>query len=61
MEAKKITDLRVGVRDENRVNVFLDGKFAFSLTIEQVADFKLKFTKSCVNGNVVMYAEHCFY
>ena len=42
MEAKKVTDLRVGVRDENRVNVFLDGKFAFSLTIEQVSDFKLK-------------------
>ena len=42
MEAKKVTDLRVGVRDENRVNVFLDGKFAFSLTIQQIADFKLK-------------------
>ncbi len=42
MEAKKVTDLRVGVRDENRVNVFLDGHFAFSLTIQQVADFKLK-------------------
>ena len=42
MEAKKVTDLRVGVRDENRVNVFLDGKFAFSLTIQQVTDFKLK-------------------
>ena len=42
MEAKKITDLRVGVRDENRINVFLDGKFAFSLTLQQVSDFKLK-------------------
>lgn len=42
MEAKKVTDLRVGVRDENRVNVFLDGKFSFSLTIQQVSDFKLK-------------------
>lgn len=42
MEAKKVTDLRVGVRDENRVNIFLDGHFAFSLTINQVADFKLK-------------------
>lgn len=42
MEAKKVTDLRVGVRDENRVNVFLDGRFAFSLTIQQMADFKLK-------------------
>ena len=51
MEAKKITDLRVGVRDENRVNVFLDGKFAFSLTIEQVADFKLK------RGSILSEAE----
>jgi len=42
LEAKKVTDLRVGVRDENRVNVFLDGKFAFSLTVQQVSDFKLK-------------------
>ena len=42
MEAKKVTDLRVGARNENRVNVFLDGKFAFSLTIAQVSDFKLK-------------------
>ena len=42
MEAKKVTDLRVGVRDNNRVNVFLDGRFAFSLTIKQVSDFKLK-------------------
>lgn len=42
MEAKKVTDLRVGARDENRVNVFLDNKFAFSLTIAQVSDFKLK-------------------
>ena len=38
----KITALKVGVRDPNRVNVFLDGKFTFSLTIKQVGDFKLK-------------------
>ena len=38
----KITDLRAGVKGPNRVNVFLGGKFAFSLTIAQVADFKLK-------------------
>jgi regulatory protein len=42
LEAKKITDLRVGVRDKDRVNIFFDGKFAFSLTIAQVSDFKLK-------------------
>ncbi len=39
---KTITDLRPATRDNNRVNVFLDGKFTFSLTIAQVADFKLK-------------------
>ena len=39
---KTITDLRPATRDNNRVNVFLDSKFAFSLTIVQVADFKLK-------------------
>lgn len=39
---KTITDLRPATRDNNRVNVFLDNKFAFSLTIAQVADFKLK-------------------
>jgi regulatory protein len=39
---KTITDLRPATRDNNRVNVFIDNKFAFSLTIAQVADFKLK-------------------
>lgn len=39
---KTITDLRPATRGNNRVNVFLDNKFAFSLTIAQVADFKLK-------------------
>lgn len=39
---KTITDLRPATRDNNRVNVFLDNKFAFSLTIAQVADLKLK-------------------
>lgn len=53
MEAKKVTDLRVGVRDENRVNVFLDGHFAFSLTIQQVADFKLKRGKILTEAEIL--------
>ena len=53
MEAKKVTDLRVGVRDENRVNVFLDNRFAFSLTIQQVAVFKLKRGKILTEAEIL--------
>ncbi len=37
-----ITKLTPGVRDPNRVNVFLDGYFAFSLDIAQVIDLDVK-------------------
>lgn len=42
MEDYTITKLTAGVRDPNRVNVFLDSHFAFSLDITQVVDFGLK-------------------
>ena len=38
----KITDLKQGVKNQNRVNVFVGGKYSFSLDIAQVVDFKLK-------------------
>lgn len=38
----KITDIKQGVKNPNRVNVFVDGAFAFSLDVSQVVDFKLK-------------------
>lgn len=41
----KITDLKQGVKNPNRVNVFIDGKFLFSLDLAQVVDFKLKVGK----------------
>lgn len=37
-----ITELRQGVRNENRVNVFVGGKFSFSLDISQVVDLGVK-------------------
>lgn len=37
-----ITKLTAGVRDPNRVNVFLDGNFAFSLDVSQVIDLGVK-------------------
>lgn len=39
---KIITKLASGVRDVNRVNVFLDGKFAFSLDVAQVVELQVK-------------------
>lgn len=42
---KTVTDLREAMRDKTRVNVFLDGKFAFSLTIAEVVDLKIKVGK----------------
>ncbi|MBR0372325.1 RecX family transcriptional regulator [Candidatus Saccharibacteria bacterium] len=38
----KITDIRQAVRNENRVNVFVNDKYAFSLDIAQVVDLGVK-------------------
>lgn len=38
----KITELKVGIKNPDRVNVFVNNKFAFSLDISQVVDFHLK-------------------
>ena len=38
----KITNLKQGVKNPNRVNVFVDDKYSFSLDVSQVVDFKLK-------------------
>ena len=37
-----VTDLKQGVKNPNRVNVFIDGKFSLSLDVAQVVDYKLK-------------------
>lgn len=38
----KITSLKQGVRNPNRVNVFVNNKFSFSLDVSQVVDYKIK-------------------
>ena len=40
--AIKITDIKQGVKNPNRVNVFVNGKYAFSLDVVQVVDLKIK-------------------
>ena len=41
----QITDMKSGVHDQNRVNIFLDGEFSFSLDLAQVVDYHLKIGK----------------
>ena len=50
--ALKITELKSGTRDPNRVNVFLDEKFAFSLDLAQVVDFHLKVGKTLTKEEI---------
>ena len=38
----KITSLKQGARNPNRVNVFVNNKFSFSLDVSQVVDYKIK-------------------
>ena len=42
MEKYSITELRQGVKNPNRVNVFIDGKYALSLDVAQVVDMGVK-------------------
>lgn len=38
----RITDIKQAVKNENRVNVFVNDKYSFSLDIAQLVDFKIK-------------------
>ena len=42
MDELKITDIRQAVKNENRVNIFVNGKYSFSLDISQVVDLHIK-------------------
>lgn len=38
----KITDIKQAVKNQDRVNIFVNNKYSFSLNIAQVVDFKIK-------------------
>lgn len=41
----RVTDLKQAIRNKNRINVFIEGEFEFSLDISQVIDFGIKIGK----------------
>lgn len=44
-QSHRITDIKQAVRDQDRVNIYVDDKFFCSLDISQVVDYKLKVGK----------------
>jgi regulatory protein len=38
----KITSIKAQIKNENRVSIFLDGKYSFSLTLDQLLEEKIK-------------------
>ena len=47
-----ITDIRQGVKNPNRANIFINGKYKFSLDITQLVDYKLKIGKSLTQAEL---------
>ena len=53
-----ITNLKQGVKNPNRVNVFVDGKYSFSLDMAQVVDLGVKVGKEISEEELTEYKEN---
>ena len=53
----KITDIRQAVRNENRVNVYVNNKYSFSLDIAQVVELSIKVGK-LIDGEDLAEVRH---
>ena len=50
-----VTNLKQGVKNPNRVNVFINEKYTFSLDVTQVVDFKLKVGRIVTEDELAEY------
>lgn len=50
-----ITDIRQAVKNENRVNVFVNKKYSFSLDVTQLVDLKLKVSMEITEEELAEY------
>lgn len=48
----RISDIKLQVRDNNRASVYVDGKYSFSLTIEQINNLKIKIDNNYRNSDI---------
>ncbi len=51
----KITDIKQAVRNENRVNIYVNNEYSFSLDIQQVVDFRIKIGKVITKAELSEY------
>lgn len=51
----KITNIKPAVKNEDRVNVFVNEKYAFSLDVSQVVDFKIKVGQEITTEKLAEY------
>jgi regulatory protein len=57
----KITSLSVQVRNKNRINVSVDGKYRFSLEVAQIADLGLRIGKEYSEDELVSLEQESLY
>ena len=53
----KITAISPQQKDINRVNVFIDGKYSFSLDISQVTELKVKVGQECSEADLAIFEQ----
>ena len=52
-QKQAITDIKEAVRDQDRLNIYIDGKFFCSLALSQVVDLKLKIGRVLTDEELV--------
>ena len=55
--AIKITDIKQAVKNPNRVNIFVNGKYVFSLDVAQVVDLGIKIGLVISKEDLARYKE----
>lgn len=51
----RITDIRQAVKNENRVNIYVNGKYRFSLDVAQVVELGVKVGRTITGGELAEY------
>lgn len=57
----KITNIKQAAKNPNRANIFVDGKYTFSLDITQLSDFKLKIGQEITDAELAGYQHASFF
>lgn len=50
-----VTDIKQAAKNDNRVNIFIDNEYSFSLDIAQIVDFKLKIGTELTEEDIAKY------